>query len=394
MTPILYYDRIRIGKADIDGIVDQSENSTFHDFVATAYQTLRTELGNDVLIIDRGMPVKGRSESLSTEVKSTSNIIIEAAGAWSPSSRTLVRPGEVKGVLIMAYREWIRYNRRKVSLLPENDPLRAELLEKQIPRWSGVLRDVKATKAAEISETLLKSKDLRQVFDDIIRNALLLSTTPKPDERVFDSLVEEFLPALELVERVRLWQAIQDHENESMRYDLILKLHQIRLSKLASLASNRPDQPRSVVLQAIRERSRFAILRKRLSELDEAIKSLNADEFSWLTESLKLTKEVKKEIDRVEKAGTAFMWLSGAYFLAEVLSGVDPSVGKAVRMLLVNPITTKKVKDIMKNLYLADKGFGQGAPAAIAVTRDYLAMQRISQSSRRARPAVKYEFWI
>jgi hypothetical protein len=62
--------------------------------VASAYQTLKKELGSDLLTIDKSMPALGRSEDISKRVKLTSDLLIDEAGGWSAKCRTLVRPGE------------------------------------------------------------------------------------------------------------------------------------------------------------------------------------------------------------------------------------------------------------------------------------------------------------
>jgi hypothetical protein len=64
-------------------------------------------------------------------------------------------------------------------------------------------------------------------------------------------------------------------------------------------------------------------------------------------------------------------------------------------MGLFNPLTTKVVKESLQNLALARRGLGKGAPAAIAATRDLIAMDgRTPLRTNSGKRTVEYEWWV
>jgi hypothetical protein len=394
LTPFLYFEKVRASSADLQSVLEQEGKSAYHDAAAQVLAALQRHTGKDILSSDSSLPSRGRSREILDQARQTSKELVLHAARWSPSTPTLARPSELKTVMVNAYREWIRYNRKKAALLPHGDPLREELATKQIPRWSSILQRLTATTPRCIPELLENDQDLFQVLADVVRNAILLtSIAEKRHEKTFDSLAREFLPAVELVERIRIFgnAALSDGP---ARFDLLVRLHELRVQNIARNTTNLIQKPDSIVIQALRERDRFSVLRKRLAELDEIITSMKAPEEQWLKEAISLAKETHKEVSRIDRLGNAFMWLSGAYVLSEWLTGVDPLISKVIKSVLVNPITSKAIRDTFIDIHLAHKKFGPGATSAMAAVRDYIAVRPIIEAQSNRRRAATYEFWV
>lgn len=395
LAPVLYFEKVRVSSADLESIHTQDGRSAYHMVVARTLSVLQRETGQDIIVPDHTLPARGKDRNILKEARELAAAMVAAADAWTPRKPSGVRPVELKRSLTTAYREWIRYNRNKVALLPGSDPLRDDLLGSQIPRSIAVLSTIVGTRATGIPDLVSSDPALRTVFENIVRNALLLiSIADRGEERAFDVLAPEFIPTIELVERMRLLGAVPATSDMEVPFDVLVRLHNVRVASAARNATNLIHKPDSIVFQALRERERFASLRKRLSELDETVRSLQSPEVRWLKEVISLAKATHEEVERLDKLGTAFMWLSGAYFLSELLAGVDPSVGRAIRIALVNPITSKAVRDTLKNLHLARKGFGPGATAALAVIRDYVAVARLGDARLSSGKSGGYEFWV
>jgi hypothetical protein len=132
-----------------------------------------------------------------------------------------------------------------------------------------------------------------------------------------------------------------------------------------------------------------------LAELDTAVAAEQSVSEKWLKDVLAVGRECLREARRLDALGSAFMWLSGAYVAVEILAGMNGEIARAIRMILFNPLTTKAFKEALQNLALAERGFGKGAPAAIAATRDAVALggtaPAISGSNRRR---VEYQWWV
>jgi hypothetical protein len=148
-------------------------------------------------------------------------------------------------------------------------------------------------------------------------------------------------------------------------------------------------------LGAFQERERFAILRKRLSEIDLLINEKKINDTFLSKELIVLVKDLHKQIERIDRMATALIWASGAYFLREFFSTIDPILAKVIRLLLVNPFATKFARESLKDLYLSAKGISGGAGIAIAAIRDYIATGVINEDrAPKVIGSKVYKFWV
>ncbi len=398
LTPILYYDRVRVSTADLESIHEQEGKSYYNLTVSRILTALERYAEEEVVIRDNRLPARGRSIRIQEDAKSIADRLLQYAAEWSPKSLALVRPSELKRVMMSAYSEWIAYNKSKASVMPETDPLKKELLERQIPRSQQSLRRIQTTAVNKIVDLLNQDVDLYTVFVNIIRNAYLICTIPNfhKRERLYDVLVEEFLPAVRLVQRYLVFVELPERINEIIGFDTLIRMYDFRMKRISATASGTHSSPENIVVCAFKERKRFSTLRKRLAELDSLIRDEGSDiDESWIGEIISIARELHRTMQQIDKAGTAFMWTSGAYFLQELLSTLDPVLGRLLKSLIVNPLTTKLAKEGMKNLYLATKGIKAGASPAIAAVRDYVGYKHVAvdRQSYSIGPGT-YEFWI
>jgi hypothetical protein len=167
------------------------------------------------------------------------------------------------------------------------------------------------------------------------------------------------------------------------------------MERAARLASGHLPAPESVAVTALKERKRFAGLRKRLAEIDLWVREHPEADTRMVAEVLALARDLHQQVERIDKAGTVAIWISGAYFLQEMLSTSDPAVANLVGRLLVNPLTTKIAKEAFKNLYLSARGIRPGASAAIAAVRDYMGITSIEAGKApKVFGSGVYRFWV
>jgi hypothetical protein len=244
LAPVLYFDRVRVSKEDLDSVIQQADNSAYHHSVAQVLGRLLAETGHELIVSDHGLPPRGRDPAIEARARVLTTEMIEAAESWSPTRPTLVRPGELKIAMTAAYRRWLEYNRAKARLLPSQDPLRTEIVGHQIPVSTQNLDCVSRTHARLLPELLGRNTSLRVVLENLVRNAILLTTMADgPDERAYDTLAAEFLPTVNLVERLRLFGSGRPRLAESARSDLLFRVHNINLARIASTASGRFESP-------------------------------------------------------------------------------------------------------------------------------------------------------
>jgi hypothetical protein len=397
LTPVIYFDRVRVPAADIADVRRQESDSFYHWSVSKVLQALE-KYGEEeeVLLLDPGIPGGGRGPVITREARRLANALLLQAANYNPWKPTVVRPSELKTVMTHAYREWIIYNKNKANALPPRDPLRKELAQKQIPRWQEVLARLRTSPSRQMPELLQKDPELNTVFTDVVRNAYLLTTTGgSAGQRAYDALAQEFLPAVKLLERYRVFCELPDRLPELLRLDLLVQVYDLRMERAARAASGRPVDPHSLTVAAFRERKRFALLRKRLSEIDSLLCEHSEKEAVLLREIIKLARDLHKQVQFIDFTGQAFLWAAGSYGLREILSLIDPGLPPIIAPLIANPWTTKPAREALKNLYLSAKGLGQGAGPAFSAMRDYVNTVTLTSSKGpRLFGSGVFRFWV
>ena len=398
MTPIIYFDHVRVSKTDLE-LVHEKETKGYYNMSASRIlRALERYSGEPVLFRDDCLPRQGLNDEVTRKAREIADTLLAQASIWSETNPALVSPLEIKEIMTTAYKEWLTYNQSKADISPHNDPLKTVLLEKQIPRSKESLQRLEATRLEAISGLLINDKNFNTVFCNIIRNAYLISTIPEINrkERVYDVLIKEFLPAVSIVQRYEVFIELPEKVNGVIPFNTLMRIYDIRLEHSAAAVIERPRSPEEVVIAAFRERKRFSSLRKRMAELDELIQVNNQDiSDPWVKEVIALNRELQSNVDQIDKMGTAFMWASGAYFLQELLSSLDPSLSQWIRILLVNPFTARCAKESLKSLYIASKGIKGGATSAIASVRDYVGHNHIMVDDYPSAvgPGI-YDFWV
>lgn len=392
LTPLLYFDRIHVSELDLRQVAESEEISAYNYLIARILQSLQSETGPEILVPHKSIIQNHRRPTIASEAEKVSDDIINTAATWTRAQPTLVRPGELKALLWNAYGEWVRYNKHKVRYSPPDDPLATELAKKQIPRWVSTRTRIRSTPARKIPDLLVTDRELRRIFTEVVRSSVqIVRLFDSNGRRVIDTLMPEFLPTVEIIERLQRFGG-NSGQGEPARFDHLVNLHQLRMAGLASRTSEEIVRPRSAILHAIRERKRFAALRKRLAELDEQLQEVSVSETKWLRTIASAAKEIHLEVKRLNMLATAFMWVSGAYCFAEVAAGMDPLAAQLVKLAVFNPLATGEIKNACLNLAMARRGLGSGTWAAIGVTRDYIALRRSGIQYPRFKKS-EYKFW-
>lgn len=124
LSPLLYFDKVRISSHDLSEIETQREKSSYNFRCARILELIKTHAEESLFVVDSQLPRHGRSGVVTDTARRMAFDLVQQAEAWRPSQPTIVRPSEIKNVLTRAYAEWIRYNKRKTRTLRAEEGLR------------------------------------------------------------------------------------------------------------------------------------------------------------------------------------------------------------------------------------------------------------------------------
>jgi len=318
-----------------------------------------------------------------------------ATNHYSLGHSSLIKAGELKKALKTAYQHWIRYNRLKASILQKDEPLHNLLTKEQIPKSLENIQKIEKTNANGIPNLLKKNNQLRTVLQELVRNSLLIMDLAKDStKRVYDGLIDEFLPTIELVERVRVFQDLPEATPEALNFSLLTELYIFRLRKIQSSSAERLNVTEAFK-RALKERKRLSGLRLKIAEFDALISERDLKPDQALKNTFALIKDINSRVKRIDAVGTWAMWGTGAYLLGEILSTLSPSVRLLLETVLLNPLTVKATKEFVQNYYITLSGLSPKSSSRISIIRDYIAIYSYSQLGKiyKVRPNI-FKFWV
>ncbi len=396
LSPLLYYDQIEIDPNAIKDILDQGNRSSFHERTACMLNLILNNPNEKILYVNNSLPPRGQTKELKQESQKIANWLIREANNCSLRYPSLIKDSELKKALRTAYRYWIRYNNMKVSILQKDEPLQVLLIKEQIPQSLASLKKIEKTDAKKIPELLESDNQLRIVLQELIRNALLIMDLGKNStKRVYDGLVDEFLPTIELVERVRIFHELPKATSKMFNFSLLTELYRFELNKIKSYPNNKRLNATEALKRAFQERARLKSLRLKIAEFDTLIAERNLKPDRAMKDLFALIKDINSTIKRIDSIGTWAMWGTGAYLLVEVLSSLSPSAQLLLKSVLLNPLTVKATKEFMQNYYISLSGLSPKSSSYISIIRDYIAIHPSSESGQiyKSRPNI-FKFWV
>jgi hypothetical protein len=402
LSPVLFYDRIEIDPKGIEDVLNQGDLSSFHERAARTLELILKNSDEKILYENNQLPQRGKTEELKEKSEEITDRLISEASNYSLEDHpTLIKPDELKEALKTAYQQWISYNQLKASILQKNEPL-SNLLGKKIQQSEATLKKINETPANRIPELLDKDNQLKTVLRELVRNALLIMDLAKDStKRVYDSLVDEFLPTIELVERVRIFRELPEATHEELNFILLTQLYNFSLSKIKSSSIERPDVIEAF-MRALKERKRLSDLRSKIAEFDVLINVLVNEQNLKPDQALRsisaLIKDINITIKRIDAAGTWAVWGVGTYVLGEILSSSSPIVRLLLQTILLNPLTVETIKKFVQNYYIALSGLSPKSSSYISIIKDHIAFQLYSHERHErkiynVRPNI-FEFWV
>lgn len=395
LSPLLFYDRIEIDPNEIEDVLNQGDRSSFHERTARMLELILNNPEEEILYRNNQLPPRGQSMKLNQRAQTITDRLIHEASDYSLSHSSLVKASELKKALRVAYRCWIRYNRVKLSILQKDEPLYNILKKDQIPQSLVSLQKIEETHAKRIPELLDRDNQLRIVLQELVRNALLIMDLGKDSStRVYDGLVDQFLPTIELVERLRVFHELPEKTSQILNFSLLTELYSVRLSKIRSNSLEKSNVTMGFN-RALRERKRLSALRIKIAEFDAFIDGLDLKPDRALKAIFVLVKDLNTTLKHIDAVGTWAMWGTGAYLLGEILSSLSPRAKLILKTVLLNPITVKATKEFIQNYYITLSGLSLKSSSCISIIRDYTAIQQCSKLERiyKVRPNV-FKFWV
>jgi len=394
LSPVLFYDRIEIDPKEIKDVLDQGGRSSYDERAARMLELILRNPEEKILYENNKLPPRGQTKALNQQSQRIASLIIQEAAQYSPKNPSLAKPGELKKALRDAYRYWIRFNRLKAGILQKGESLHDLLIKDQIPQSLESLQKIEKTHARKIPGLLEEDKQLSTVLQELVRNALLITDLGKESiKRVYDGLIDEFLPTIELVERVRVFRDLPEKTREALNINLLTELYNFRLRKIKSRSKERLDLTEAFY-RALKERKKLQALRLRITEFDTLIFERDLKPDQALKTVFTLVKDINKTVKRIDSIGTWAMWGTGAYLLGEIMSSLSPSAQLLLKSAMLNPLTVKATKEFVKNYYTALSGLSPKSSSYISIIRDYVAVQPYSQTGiYKGKPNV-FKFWV
>jgi len=399
LSPLLFYDTIRVCSADLDAVLQEGSQSSFHDRVAMTLDALLNSEEHSIIVQDKQLPAFGRSPELYDEAKRLAAEIISYSGEYTPSRPTLISPAHLKKSMRVAYTTWIEYNMQKFNSLHKTESFANVLRTSQIPQSQNNLRRIIHTPPNRFPDLLEKDLSLRKVFEELVRNAILITSLAKdPHSRAYDTLIEEFVPTIELVERVKVFCELPDYQQESQDFTLLSKFYDFRIKKVTRTSKEIPNAIEAVRL-ALKGRHQFSVLRKKIAELDTVIQQRSSDSAPFFEEIASMISDINRALRRIDEVGGWGIWLSAAssaYFFAEMIASSSPELHLLLKSLVFNPYTTKRVKEALQNFTLVRGGLKPNWSGRISLIRDF-ATPRLSASLAslyQKIPVQAFKFWV
>ena len=90
--------------------------------------------------------------------------------------------------------------------------------------------------------------------------------------------------------------------HEVIGFDALIQVYNLRMERTAAAVRGIPGSLEAIVTCALRERTRFATLRKRLAELASLIGNERQDvDECWLRQIVSLDRELHRNIQQIDK---------------------------------------------------------------------------------------------
>lgn len=395
LSPVLYYDRIDIDPKGIEDILKHGDRSSYHERAARMIELILNNSDEEILRKNNHLPARGQTRQLKQKSQEITDRLIREANNYSMRQLSLIKPGELKKALRTAYRHWIRHNRLKIGVLQKDEPLHDLLIKVQVPQSLASLEKIEETHVGRIPQLLEKDNQLKRVLRELVRNALLIMDLGKDStKRVYDGLFDEFLPTIELVERIRVFRDLPHTTPEPLNFSLLMELYSFRLSKVRASSMERINVTEAF-RRAFKERKRLRDFRLKIAEFDALIIERNLKPDQALKSMFTLIKDINRTVKHIDTMGTWAMWGTGAYLLGEMVSSLSASAHLLLKTILLNPLTVKATKEFVQNYYMALSGLNPKSSSYISIIRDHVAARPYSRLGRiyKVRPNV-FEFWV
>ncbi len=395
MLPLLYYDQILIDSHEIDDILDHGDRSSFHEKTAHMLDLLLRNPTEQILYKKNKIPPRGQGIEIETKANNITQLLINETAGYSSHQPTLIKPVELKLALVIAYKEWIRYNRQKSYLLTDNEPLGILLKKDQIPKSITNLLKIRQTPTNDIINLLEKDIQLKKVLKELVRNALLIMDLEKDTTiRVYDYLIEEFLPTIELIERIRVFRDMPDASHKILNFSLLTEFYNFKLNKIKTKPRIRLNAAEAFI-RILSERKRLSSLRHKMSEFESLINERDPKPTNIMKDLYALIKDINKKVNRIDTIGTWTMWGTGAIIFTEMVTSLSPVSIFILKTLLLNPVTVKITKEFLKDYYVALSGLNPKTSSYISIIKDQIGIRSHSELKGiyNVRPNI-FKFWI
>jgi hypothetical protein len=146
----------------------------------------------------------------------------------------LITSNELKAALLTSYEIFYNYNKKKYSLLDEDEQLAIDLRTKKFKEWDEFIKCLKECKAEDFKSLLKDSQELWTVAANLIAVSRSIINMSNEGKSVYDPLYEEFSPWIDILIKLDTHKFIESIDDSISIFEI---------NRLIALQTEKISQP-------------------------------------------------------------------------------------------------------------------------------------------------------
>lgn len=319
----LYYDRIRILKADYDRVFMESSHSSYNEQLATNLSYMEKNSPSHIEVVNT---MDGLRSDYDTRAESLREYLYKSA---EDDDDTTVDPSDLLDLALNAFTYWIQYNERKTRFLRRDEKYYTLLASELLPSWVNrqrTIQQIRSSQPAEIIGQLRENKEAESSLTRLLHSALRCIDLVDAGIQIYDPMLPEYLPAIALIERLRTARVFANQGGDVFR---MFSAYQIRMAHYFDILPIKINW--SELFEEILE---YDNIRRNLERVDSTLTSIDElDPATAFSEAKEVIHPLVQECRAQVTATNYGLWAVG------LISTIASIIGA--------PTTTEQVENIV-----------------------------------------------
>lgn len=376
---LVYYDHVLIDEKDHLRL-KKAGDSSYHDNIVANFEMIQKETGA-IISEQFDAPFRLDHESKRKRTVKLAGDILKSAVERGPGPITF---RELRDAMIYAYQVWIDYNVKKSTLLYPGEKYRQRIMDHQIPESKDNLKKLKSVMASEFPELLDSSRDLRNVFVNIIGFSQNMISLSESGFHVYEPLMREYIPMIEILLKYRLVELIEKAD-EPLPFPMLMELYRSKLEKI----KNPGGQCGGFEFRDfIRQRAEYSLIRRNLNRLDLLLQAARHTKSKKDTDIIgRELADLMRELEGMKKS------VEWSWWGISVLTALMGIAGNVAGVIISLPMVSEQARSFAEEMLLSMKGIRPAGNCFIEITdRMGVLLSRRVRSRRVADPV--FRFWV